>query len=162
MTKFLQNMAFVGLLIAGVYYFASAIFPMDKLMIPLTGAAVGSAVLVCIVYAPLFWQSTWRIESRVSVLAIGMGLLWGSFLGIRLTSVAYRAAGQADQLTNNRLIGFFVLMGLFAGIFHVVAPGYPAEGFREKFGGRYRWLILAFVIGGAAAAVALAQVGIAL
>lgn len=161
MKRFLfGNFILAGLLLVIAYFAVASVVPMDLLMIPLTGASFGAALLVTLVYAPLFWQSTKKPDGRVAVLAVGIGLLWASFLGTRAISAFLRAIGRPDLLLNHPLIGFMVFLGLLAGVFHVAAPGYPPEGFREKLGGRYRWLIVGFVVGGAALAVLLTVAGV--
>lgn len=150
----------IALLLTALYFAVTSWVSMAVLMVPLTGAALGGGLLVTVIYAPLFWQSTRRISSRVGLLALGMGLLWTSVNGRAILGAYYRAIGESEKLLNNQLVGFFVFMGLVGAILHVVAPGYPAEGFREKLGGRYRWLVLGSVIGGGVIAYALTFAGV--
>lgn len=147
------KVVFVASLVTLAYFGLSWFMPTEILITAFNGATMGAAVLVAAIYAPLFWQSTWRLESRVGLLAIGMGCLFASLIGSKGLSAYYRAVGETDKLPDHVLVGFFTLVGVIGIVLQVVAPGYPPQGFREKFGGRYRWLISFAVVGGAIAAL---------
>jgi hypothetical protein len=134
-----------GLALGAVYFTLAELAPMPVVFDILNGAFLGVAFLVAVVYSPTFWLSVRRVGDRASLLAIGVGLVWASYLGNRMLSAYYRGIDRLDLLTNHKMIGLFILMALIGGILHVVAPGYPAESLQEKFGGRYRWLIVASI-----------------
>jgi len=143
------NVLVAAVLLTLAYFAVVNIVPPPVVITTLNGAAIGAAVLVSMIYAPLFWASTKKLESRVGILAIGMGCLFASFIGTRILSTVYRVIGRSDELVNHVLVGYLSLMGLVGIVLHVVAPGYPPTGFKEKFGGRYRWFIVLALGGGA-------------
>lgn len=154
-----SKVVLIGVALTASYVLLSYLVPARLLMIPLTGAFIGASLLVMVIYAPLFWQAARRVGSRVGLLAIGMGLLWASLVGRSLVSAFYRVKGQETAMLDQPLTGFFVVMGVVGALLHVAAPGYPAEGFRTKFGGRYRWFIVGAVVAGAVVAVCLSGLG---
>jgi hypothetical protein len=146
---------FAGLSIA--YFLATLVVPLPKLINVLNGAFLGVGVLVTVIYAPLFWRSVRKSElDRVALLAIGIGSLWAAYVGSRAVSAYYRNfGGDVSKAFNNPWVGYFILIALAAGVLHVIAPGYPADGVKGKFGGRYRWYVIAALAVGIGAALAL-------
>lgn len=152
---FKSNVVKYGLVVS-LSYVALSSFLSPRIMITaVNGASIGVAMLVSVIYAPLFWSSVRKIENRVGFLAIGMGCLFVHFIATRLLSSYYRMIGREDLLTNHPLVGFLAVVGAVGIILHAVAPGYPPQGFRERFGGKYRYFIVAFLIGGAIVSLAL-------
>jgi hypothetical protein len=142
--------------ISAAYAVASRLVPMPTLIDALNGAFLAVALLVTMIYAPLFWRSIRKHEiDRVGLLAIGIGALWTAYVGARILSAYYRNFGNISNGVNDPWFGYFVLIALAAGVLHVVAPGYPAEGIKAEFGGRYRWYIIAALAVGIGAALAL-------
>ena len=150
-----SNVIKYGFAVTLSYVALASFFPTRVMITAVNGASIGAAILVSIIYAPLFWSSVRKIENRVGFLAIGMGCLFVHFIATRLLSSYYRMIGREDLLTNHPLVGFLAVVGLVGIILHAVAPGYPPQGFRERFGGRYRLFIVAFLIVGAIVALAL-------
>lgn len=145
---------FAGISVA--YVGAVNVFPMPTLMDALNGAFLAIALLVTVIYAPLFWRSVRKPTiDRVALLAVGIGGIWAAYVGARFLSAYYRTFGNIASGVNDPWFGYFVLIALAAGILHVVAPGYPEEGIKAKFGGRYRWYIIAALAVGIGAALAL-------
>lgn len=145
---------FVG--ISATYVVAANTVPMPTLIDALNGAFLAVALLVTLIYAPLFWRSVRKSSiDRVALLAIGIGALWAAYVGARILSAYYRNFGNISNGVNDPWFGYFVLIALAAGVLHVVAPGYPAEGIKAKFGGRYRWYIIAALAVGVGVALAI-------
>lgn len=143
------------LLISAAYWSVTLIFEVKPLIDILNGALLGIACLVSIIYAPLFWRSVAKREmDRVGMLALGILGLWIAFIGLRTTYTYYRLFGNIRDALTNPFIGYFVALGLTAGVLHVIAPGYPPDGIKGKFGGRYRWFIIAAIAAGTGAAFA--------
>lgn len=135
-----------GLALTVAYFAATEFVPVPLIFDFLNGAFLGVAFLVAVVYSPTFWLAVRKVGDRASLLAIGVGLVWASYLGNRLLSAYYRGIEKSELLVNHRMAGLFVLMALIGGVLHVVAPGYPSDSLKEKFGGRYRWMIVASIV----------------
>lgn len=145
---------FAGLTLA--YVAASKIVAMPTLIDALNGAFLAIALLVTVIYAPLFWKSVRKPHlDRVALLAIGIGGFWASYIGARFLSTYYRNFSDIRLNVDDPWFGYFVLIALASGVLHVVAPGYPKMGIKAKFGGRYRWYIIAALFVGIGAALAL-------
>lgn len=155
-----SNVVLFAVTMTLLYLALASLFPPNVLITAINGASIGAAFLVSFIYARLFWSSVRRVESRVGFLAIGIGCLFVNFIGTRLLSGFYRAIGREDLLTNHPAVGFLAALGVVGIVLHAVAPGYPPQGFREKFGGRYRWFIVAFLVAGAIVALALTFSGL--
>lgn len=145
---------FVAISVA--YVLATLAFPMSNIIDALNGAFLAVALLVTVIYAPLFWHSVKKPEvDRVGLLAIGIGGIWFAYIGARVLSAYHREFGDISKSFNDPWFGYFVTLALAAGVLHVIAPGYPPEGIKAKFGGRYRWYIIAALAVGLGAALAL-------
>lgn len=139
----------IGAAVSLAYVVATQLFSMADIFDVLNGAFLGVAVLVTAVYAPAFWNSVLKIGDRAAILAIGVGLVWASYIGSRFISIIYRLMGRSDELINNEFVGFCVVMAVVGGILHVAAPGYPADANEKtRLGGSYRtYIILGVFLG---------------
>lgn len=144
-------------LVISVAYLGTIQFiPMPTVIDALNGAFLAIALLVTVIYAPVFWQSVRKTHvDRVALLAIGIGAIWAAYVGARVLSAYYRNFGNISNGVNDPWFGYFILIALAAGVLHVIAPGYPPEGIKTVFGGRYRWYVLAALAVGIGAALAL-------
>lgn len=153
-------MSFAVLTLA--YVVAAVVVPKDALLVVLTGASIGASALVVVVYTPLFWQSTIKLHNRVGILAIGMGMLFMSLIGRNVLSGFYRIIGHPEALPGHWLVGYLTLLACVGMALHVIAPGYPEEGFGRPIGGRYRWFVIGAIVAGAFLSLLLWKQGVKL
>lgn len=149
MKLFASRVAQWAFLLTLAYCAVASVVPTKALITALSGAFLGIAGVVLFVYGPLIAASITGKFHRVAMLALGMGCIFLSFVMLRVWSIYTRAYGSPPELVNHPVVGYIVFVALMGGILHVTAPGYPVEPVKHHFGGRYRWLIVGAIIGGA-------------
>lgn len=134
--------------LAGLYFGAVAVLPLPLLFGALDGAFFGVAVAVTVIYAPVFWRAAVLPTDRAALLALGVGLSWAAFLATKLLATLYRINNETELTEANKVIGFFILLGVVGGALHIIAPGCEKGLTNAKFGGRYRaWVLFSSLVG---------------
>lgn len=114
-----------GVIIA-IFSVISTFVESTMLLVILNGIFLGISTAAVIVYFPVISFALNRNNfDRVTLLAIGISLLWFSMMGQKVYSIIWQANGSPSDWHSNPFLVILAFMAIIAGALFVTAPGYP-------------------------------------
>lgn len=114
----------IGLL--AIFVGLSTFVPRVPLLTVLNGIFLGVSTAAVIVYSPVISYALKKPKfDRISMLAIGIGMLWLAMIGQRAYWIVWHAYGSPLSWQSNPFLAAMAFMSIIAGGLFVAAPGYP-------------------------------------